>query len=60
MSKELKKAQGDWQAANASKDKELSEANHSRGVDPSKSAERGSVSQKLNEDSSKYRKPQQG
>lgn len=56
--KDVKKGQQDWNSSganNGSQDKALSDGQHNRGFDPSRSAERGSVSEKLNSDAAKYR-----
>lgn len=59
---DIKKGQKSWESSGASQseDKKLSEANHNRGVDPSKSAQRGRVSDKLNSDAAKYKQPSRG
>lgn len=60
--KDIKKGQQSWDSsgANQSQDKALADANHNRSFDPSKSAERGKVSEKLNADAAKYKQPRQG
>lgn len=54
---DIKKGQKSWDSsgANQSQDKALSDANHNRSYKPQ--GESGRVSEKLNADAAKYKKP---
>lgn len=58
----LRKAQGQWSKAESQKGSDLDsqlleQGYHQRSGDPSKSAQKGNTSEKLNSDSSQYRQP---